>query len=279
MLDDGEEVRLANGLYLRRTRVRGETALEVANGTLNEIGILRQMPGLMFERHAGRVRVFIPTDRNTGFPLLEEVLRRFPVIASTTADGGQPNLAKRPTARQKDEANNLDLFGQADEQAAQSGAQQQALKLRQDALDAKAKAGLKIVETQQTQQAGLFGAESDAIPGEDQNGQGTLFALREPGGDLYSWFYSALERAITQKMPAKASAAQILSIAKQGATQGEVSRPPGGLPHGHRAKPTRSRHVHQGGSSSLAQGTSRRDSGDHSGGASGLRTAAVGIGL
>ena len=94
VVEQGEQVTLAAGLKLVRTQVHREAAFEVAGVEYGTRGQIETIPGIIRERIDGKLRFFVPTNPETGLPVLEEILKVFPVIRHTT---GGPALSVRQT--------------------------------------------------------------------------------------------------------------------------------------------------------------------------------------
>lgn len=83
VLEQGEEITLAGGYSLRRTKVHGDTAIEIVYPQ-GEFAALRGTPGLIEERILGKLRFFVPTDAAKGVPAIAKLIERFPVMGSAT---------------------------------------------------------------------------------------------------------------------------------------------------------------------------------------------------
>jgi hypothetical protein len=80
VLDEGGIVNLVAGLQLRRTRVHGESRIEVSGADLHKYDEFRRT-GLIEERIEWRNRFFVPTAEEEGTRILAALLERYPATA------------------------------------------------------------------------------------------------------------------------------------------------------------------------------------------------------
>ena len=92
--EQGEEIQLAGGFLLRRTRVHGDTAIEIVYPA-GDYAALRGIANVIEERILGKLRFFVPTDPAKGIPAVEKLIERYPVMRATT--GGNVAYALRQT--------------------------------------------------------------------------------------------------------------------------------------------------------------------------------------
>ena len=81
VLNEGEEVTLVSGLKLARKVIHREPVIELIGVDPNRFGEIRSF-GLVNEQIDWKQRFFIPTDDETGVPVLTDLLARYPVMVS-----------------------------------------------------------------------------------------------------------------------------------------------------------------------------------------------------
>ena len=95
VVEQGEAVALSEGIVLRRTKVHGETRLEVSGVKSALFPYFRQM-GLIEEQIQWRNRFFVPTDEGEGVKILRQLLDAYPVLAQEkkATEAGQEALQR-----------------------------------------------------------------------------------------------------------------------------------------------------------------------------------------
>ena len=86
-LGQGAQFDLAGGLKLVPTKVHREDAYEVTGVSVDKFPTLERM-GLISERIAGKRRWFVPTNAETGVPIVDQLLKQWPLMREAT--GGEP---------------------------------------------------------------------------------------------------------------------------------------------------------------------------------------------
>ena len=81
ILDEGEEVTLVSGLKLARKMVHREPVIELIGIDPNRFAEIRSL-GLINEQIDWKQRFFVPSDDETGIPVLFTLLSRYPVMAT-----------------------------------------------------------------------------------------------------------------------------------------------------------------------------------------------------
>src|SRR5436305_551 len=89
ILDEGEEVTLVSGLKLCRKVVHREPAIALIGVDPNRFAEVRSI-GLINEQIDWKQRFFLPTDEETGIPVLTALLTRYPVMVSDNSSHEEP---------------------------------------------------------------------------------------------------------------------------------------------------------------------------------------------
>src|SRR5438128_709763 len=89
ILDEGEEVTLVSGLKLCRKVVHREPVIELIGVDPNRFAEIRSL-GLINEQIDWKQRFFVPSDDETGIPVLSTLLTRYPVMASDALADEEP---------------------------------------------------------------------------------------------------------------------------------------------------------------------------------------------
>src|SRR3989441_2275985 len=89
VLDEGEEVALVSGLKLCRKVVHREPVIELIGVDPNKFAEVRSL-GLINEQIDWKQRFFVPSDDETGIPVLSTLVTRYPVMASDALADEEP---------------------------------------------------------------------------------------------------------------------------------------------------------------------------------------------
>jgi hypothetical protein len=92
VLTQADQITLAAGLQLRQNRIHGETVIELAVSDLNKFAELREI-GLINEQISWKQHFFVPTEEETGIPILTQLLESYPVVSTSAEDEEQSSNA------------------------------------------------------------------------------------------------------------------------------------------------------------------------------------------
>src|SRR5438309_4107018 len=79
VLKNDDQIALVQGLSLSRSRIYGESYVEIRGATHHKFGELRDM-GLLNMRIDYRERFLLPTDTDEAIELLQTLLKRYPIV-------------------------------------------------------------------------------------------------------------------------------------------------------------------------------------------------------
>jgi len=88
ILNEADEIILAANLKLKRGSLHGETAIELTGAAPQQFDQLRQI-GLINEQINWKQLFFVPTDAESGIPIIAELLESYPVVITETETGEQ----------------------------------------------------------------------------------------------------------------------------------------------------------------------------------------------
>lgn len=103
VLGQGTEVRLVDGMSLKRTNFKGDQAIELANADPTKYRELREMGLINDQVYTPRMRqVFlVPTNEKVGIGVLERLLKRYPPLASPPLHSIKKNALPFASALQR----------------------------------------------------------------------------------------------------------------------------------------------------------------------------------